>query len=214
MMFAEKKKGLPICNEFLRRKVIFIHIPKCAGSSISLNWLGFQVGHQSYRQYEVKLGGQMKDFFIFSFVRHPETRFVSAYQFLSRGGMSRSDKKFLELNRKYFQRNPNELLFALKNKLVSWYHFDSMCSFIKSKQEDILLNKIFKIEDEPDSVESVLSECVDSEFARLIVDTLKTTAIRNATPYRTNEKYDDLDLDLLEDVYSEDYWRLGYDRKT
>jgi hypothetical protein len=60
-------------------KCIFIHIPKCAGSSINqqlkLDSVGFS-GHSPASYHS-----EYKDYFSFTFVRNPYDRIVSAYKY-------------------------------------------------------------------------------------------------------------------------------------
>ncbi|MFQ4137690.1 sulfotransferase family 2 domain-containing protein [Nodosilinea sp. PGN35] len=77
----EPYKGA-IPSQFKRDKVIFIHIPKCAGSAFLDSYLGYQLGHAKASQYFQRDSDFFYSSFVFSFVRHPVDRFISAYNFI------------------------------------------------------------------------------------------------------------------------------------
>lgn len=74
-----------------RKKAIFIHIPKTAGTSI-LNSLGGWAGdHCSYREYLQASPTKFENYFKFCFVRNPYERLISTYEYLKQGGNKTSD---------------------------------------------------------------------------------------------------------------------------
>lgn len=90
-------------------KCIFIHIPKCAGSSINnhlkLHSLGFS-GHSpasSHSEY-------IKDYFSFTFVRNPYDRVASAYKYF----------QGLRSGHRWYQRNK---IISDQAALMSFHEF-------------------------------------------------------------------------------------------
>lgn len=76
-------------------KCIFIHIPKSAGKSIAMAVYGSdKPGHYFAKDYLWCDRQAYKDSFKFCFVRDPVTRFISAYNFLSKGGTAKGDMDF------------------------------------------------------------------------------------------------------------------------
>ena len=65
------------------KKIIYIHINKCGGSSIESFFLGKAIGeHKTIRDFEDDLGNQeLNNYFKFSFVRNPWDKMVSFYNF-------------------------------------------------------------------------------------------------------------------------------------
>lgn len=59
--------------------MIFIHVPKCAGSALLDAYLGFQTGHVAAEQYRDADPTFFESAYVFTFVRDPLARFVSAY---------------------------------------------------------------------------------------------------------------------------------------
>jgi len=68
-----------IPRQFRRDGVIFVHVPKCAGSALLDAYLGFQNGHVSAGQYRDADPVFFDSAYVFTFVRDPLARFVSAY---------------------------------------------------------------------------------------------------------------------------------------
>lgn len=77
-------RKLKIPRQFRQDQVIFIHIPKCAGSAFLDSYIGYQLGHISASDYYELDSSLFLASFVFSFVRHPINRFISAYDFLQR----------------------------------------------------------------------------------------------------------------------------------
>lgn len=65
--------------QFVRDKFIFIHIPKCAGSSFLNSYIGFQLGHATANDYCSRDPLFFREAFSCAFVRDPVHRFISAY---------------------------------------------------------------------------------------------------------------------------------------
>jgi hypothetical protein len=74
-----KVAGL-VPRQFRRDGVIFIHVPKCAGSAFLDAYLGWQTGHPTAAEYRAADPGFFDTAYVFTFVRHPLERFVSAYR--------------------------------------------------------------------------------------------------------------------------------------
>jgi len=74
-----KVAGL-VPRQFRRDGVIFIHVPKCAGSAFLDAYLGWQTGHPTAAEYRDADPGFFDSAYVFTFVRHPLERFVSAYR--------------------------------------------------------------------------------------------------------------------------------------
>ena len=66
-------------RQFRRDGVIFIHVPKCAGSALLDAYLGYQTGHVTAAEYRDADPDLFDRAFVFAFVRDPVARFVSAY---------------------------------------------------------------------------------------------------------------------------------------
>ncbi|MCE9629623.1 MAG: sulfotransferase family protein [Planctomycetia bacterium] len=79
MMAGPRGKPGLIPRQFRGDRVIFIHVPKCAGSAFLDAYLGFQTGHVTARDYHAADPDFFASAYVFTFVRNPLARFVSAY---------------------------------------------------------------------------------------------------------------------------------------
>jgi len=77
--FFRPRRPSLVPRQFHRDGVIFIHVPKCAGSALLDAYLGFQTGHITAEQYRTADPTFFESAYVFTFVRDPLTRFVSAY---------------------------------------------------------------------------------------------------------------------------------------
>ena len=68
-----------------RRDCIFVHVPKVAGTSINKALYGRTLGHYSAQEIRAKFPKLYERCFVFSFVRNPWDRVLSAYRFAVRG---------------------------------------------------------------------------------------------------------------------------------
>ena len=77
---------------------IFIHIPKCAGVSVSKALFGnLAGGHSRVVDYQLVFNSnEYSNYFKFTFVRNPWDRLVSAFFFLKKGGFNDADKKWVK----------------------------------------------------------------------------------------------------------------------
>lgn len=76
---------------------IFIHVPKAAGTSINHALYGRTLGHYTISEIEAQFPRLVEQCFVFSVVRNPYDRLISAYHFAKKGrtvdmGMSNPDQ--------------------------------------------------------------------------------------------------------------------------
>lgn len=87
---------------FQQRSCVFIHIPKCAGSSVcSALFDGWMPGHLPLYWYEQQFPEQFSSSFKFTFVRDPLERAYSAYAFLRGNELGERDRRSQALVRHY-----------------------------------------------------------------------------------------------------------------
>jgi hypothetical protein len=199
--------GLP--HQFESGKYIFIHIPKCAGSSFFINNMGYQGGHDSYRYYEKVLGDRIYEFFIFSVVRNPVSRFVSALNFLKAGGMSGADREAQRLLQDI--DNPNRVLEMLKDGKNISLHFRPQVEFLKNSRSRIAVDNIVKMEDIEEILENRSLDFSNEAAKQAFYKGFEKDAMKNQASAGDRKKPENLDLNLLFDVYQEDFWRFDYE---
>jgi hypothetical protein len=71
--------------EARRRRLLFVHIPRTAGTSIAGGVYGRSFGHESIRYYRNFISYR-EGIESFAVVRDPVDRFMSAYRFVTQGG--------------------------------------------------------------------------------------------------------------------------------
>ena len=136
-------------------KIIYIHIPKCAGSSIEkVSWLG-GAGHITYKHLENKYN--MKDFFVFTSIRNPLDRLVSAYfhfvQYPLKTNESEKDQNCYKYIKKHYEKYKDAELGGFvrfvksfpEEYLVTINHFRPQCYFLKNKNGEVTLDHVMKV---------------------------------------------------------------------
>ena len=141
-------KGFPSgMHHFRTRNLIFIHIPKNAGSSISRSLYGRGLPHTSalyYRLINPKSFAQIESFALF---RDPIERFCSAFNYLKYRSSHLADVKF----REQYLKDVNSLsdFIAklktdpdLKAKVLSYPHFRTQSEFVCDLKGRVIVNQI------------------------------------------------------------------------
>lgn len=138
-------------------KSIFIHIPKCGGTTIeqSLNLIDMQSGygiekgkamqHYTWSDYIDKLGHDVfNDYYKFAIVRNPYDRVISEYYwcYIQNVGYKHGqslDDFITYLEKMVTTKNYNETI---------WHdHFMPQYLYIYDKKYNIKVDKVFKMED-------------------------------------------------------------------
>ena len=206
ILWLDVKRGLraPFLHEVDKRKAIFVHIPKAAGSSISKDiFFGQQVGHFYASDYKFLDHHKYNDYFKFTFVRNPYTRFVSAYNYLSAGGGNGFDKSFyLEHQASFASINQFVDDFFAKKEIRNWIHFVPQSHFltVNGKVEMDFVGRFEKINDDIVVLKNMLSIPVSGDFKKV-----NRSVDRNEV--LTNEN-----KEKLYEYYKEDFELFGYER--
>jgi Sulfotransferase family len=189
---------------FHRRNAIFIHIPKAAGSAVSQQIYGCQVGHLRLMELAAASRQTVERYFTFSFVRDPLDRFVSAYRFLSQGGTNPNDAAFAR--RHLMGRSMLEVARALAGEtdLRRKVHFQTQASFLTlpSEPERIAVEFVGRFETIADDYATIAR--------RLGLD--PHLPVRNATKTSAGpvDPVNDEVQEIVRELYAIDYALLGY----
>lgn len=149
-------------NFYFYRKagIIFIHIPKAAGSSISHSLYGRSLGHFSGRELLAFQPTTFAGLYSFSVVRHPVDRLRSAYNYIRSNGTEfgsiAPDKEYLADDFQTFdlfvkswlpRQDPNRLDPVLRPQ----------AQFVCDGDGELLVKEIFKLESLADNWSTILS---------------------------------------------------------
>lgn len=137
------KSELP--GDVLQAGVLFIHIPKSAGTSICQELYGRQLGHKrciDYRRMNLEQFGRIRKFTV---MRNPFTRIYSAYRFLCQGGMQGfpADQRVGEIVGRFGSFDEFVINWLGRNKNHKRYvHFLPQTEFISDQSGQVLVDRI------------------------------------------------------------------------
>jgi hypothetical protein len=196
------------------QRFVFIHIPKCAGTSLS-HALGIERStHSTYRQYAGILGDAVGDYFVFTIVRNPWARFLSLYDYAR---MTRSHyhdavdpKKAL-----YGKHLDYELLkdaslaecarFLVEGRLRhdrAWNHWRPQSTWLQDDRGEVEVDFVGRVEEMEVAVAEISARLgLSLEVPRLNVS-------GESRGYR--DAYDGETRRIVERHYAEDIERFGY----
>jgi hypothetical protein len=173
---------------------IFIHIPKCAGTSIEKTLGGMEFGGHSYaRSIRDKYPDEWERYYKFTIVRDPLTRFASGYNYLRQRGvhpalMNDNIHKSKDIN-DYIQN-----YFCSEDTL----HLFPQVNFI-SDGEKILVDT-YRYEELESSWKTILMK-LNQHYKPL-------PCMNKSRDYTIS--YDKESLKILEEIYKKDFEWLGY----
>ncbi len=115
-----------------QRRCIFFHIPKTGGIAISESVLdGFHTNHRIYRRCMLADPVSVARYWKFCILRDPIDRFVSAYRFLSAGGINAQDRAFRDSHAGAFSDFETFLAaFEKSETMRSYVHFRPQAAFV------------------------------------------------------------------------------------
>lgn len=186
----------------LRSKVIFIHIPKAAGSSVGSILYGTdRPGHYKAWEYQWENPKKFSEYYKFSIVRNPYDRICSAFYFLKQGGKSRNDSLWAKKNLASYASVNDFVLNALGEREVQdWIHFIPQYLFICDEKGEILVDDVFKLEAIQNHVNSLNAN------ANINIQLLpKLNQSISGHPLTSEAKT------TIRRIYSEDFRVLGYE---
>lgn len=215
-MFNRKSALLNMINVDHDQKIIFIHIPKTAGTSIA-NLLGFTAGTSHITAKEVKQNLCKKEFstyFKFCFVRNPWDRFISLYNYArleeSYYHSSVNPEKSRHGKHLDFDLLKNASLsdcadYLLEHKLkhdLAWNHWQEQINWIYDDQGKILVDYIGKFENLEDDIIDILKK----------IGAKKNLKRMNSSVIKNNRKVLDVKTrDIIKDFYKNDIEKFGYE---
>lgn len=189
-----------------RHKLIFIHVPKCGGTSIlaDLN-KGARVPryHADWRAYRQADPTAFEGFYKFAVVREPADRLLSAYRYLQAGGNGVDDRWISKLiNERYdsFER------FALEYLDHDTVHEHLLLRpqylFLYDGSADCKIDRIIKYEN--------FTEEVPQVFQRLGLRQDKVSHTNRSSGGNSSNTLPEHTHEQIKNLYRRDYDLLGY----
>jgi hypothetical protein len=204
MRYSENDYGFSFqpCEE---RRAIFVHIPKCAGVSVTKALFGRRVaGHTTLQKYlYIFEPSQIDSFYKFTFVRNPWDRLVSAYSFLKSGGLGEQDKEwFVQELSEYSDFDEFVRGWLNRENIWKWHHFRPQYHYMLESRGKVSLDFVGFFENITDDFRCVSSKMgVSAELG----------ASNQSSHKHYTEYYNDETRDIVSNVYSEDIRMLGYE---
>lgn len=195
----------PYKKEMIKKKFIFIHVPKAAGSSIN-TILGIEKygrTHLSWRIYQQANRFYFKNFFKFAIVRDPYTRLLSAYNYLKKGGNQKEDlviAKFLNKHAPDFEAFVMNFLDPSKMSLHNLLKPQSY--FLCSLDGQIKVDHISKYES--------LENDFDYVKERLNLDYIELPRLNALSKHGDITHHKESIKHKIYDLYKEDYKNFNY----
>ena len=206
---AKDYSRIPIA--FRQNNVIFVHVPKAAGSTINVGLFGYRIGHCSIESLWQVDPAFTEQAFKFCFVRHPYLRFVSAYRYLLKGGMSTRDAE-------YSQRYAQEFA-SLRSFAEASEHADFRKAIIHLRPQweflSLPANARYKVFMDYVGKTEFLNEHIDV-LSSLAPQTIATrlTAVKEKRLNANQLSRPEIDADVFKKIrliYQDDFELFGYD---
>ncbi len=200
-------------EEVQKYRVIFIHIPKTAGTALKKHiplHRNAPFSHFPLSILEKALPNPLDHYFKFTFVRHPVTRLHSAFWFLKGGGFKdwQEDALFAKYALSQFS-NFNEFIDWLSpRKRFVYIHFYPQTFFIKNRAGQIAMDFIGRQEHFQEDLYQLVNKLREWGYP---VEPPQTVRQHNVTRQKPPLKLDARRLQKIYELYREDFDLLGYD---
>jgi hypothetical protein len=173
---------------------LFIHIPKTGGMSLSSVTLS--AGHLPWHAIHALDPQNYERILKFAIVRDPVDRFLSAYDFLARGGINQMDRIFA---RHVIDPDVSRFVAQLGTqprgrKIMAYYHFRPQTDFVVSREGRVMVDRLIPFHD------------WHAGLAEIGIDS-SAVPRKNVTPGpRTRrEQLSAASIELLGHLYKDDY---------
>ena len=195
----------PTLKPFFDTRSIFVHIPKCAGLSITFGLYGRKTGdHRTIADYKLAFSkSEFKSFFKFAFVRNPWDRLLSAYFYMKQGGRNKQD---YDWSIRYLSPYDNFDEFVLKwvneDNIRLGLHFRPQFEFVCTKNHELEVDFIGYFENIENDYEHICNVIAIGSRLQAIN---KSAGKKDYRDY-----YNEETKSIVEHVYRADIKLFGY----
>ncbi|MGF1457377.1 MAG: sulfotransferase family 2 domain-containing protein [Alphaproteobacteria bacterium] len=191
-------------SENARLGVIFVHVPKCAGTSITRQ-VTIAHWHRSAQYYRWADPALFERAYTFGFVRNPHDRFVSAFHYLTSEDASARDKRFAAGALGAF-KDFRAFAAALdtkgvRDRALGWLHFLPQTYFLCDAAGRVLVDYVGRTErfaDDIDAINGATTLALENQRHRHVP----------REPFA--DFYTPATARLIADLYADDFERFGY----
>lgn len=188
-------------QHYRKRGVIFIHIPKCAGTSISYSIYGQSLGHRRARDLQMTYPEVFGRLYSFGVLRNPVERAISSWRYAINGGGNdgwiRPRPEYLSTDFQDFDRFAQEWLPKQSVETLDFV-FQPQSRFVTNDNGQVLVNELFVLDD----LESRWGSISDKFDPK--IDYLATRNAAKSKRAAMDEGVSKESLDSLRAFYSED----------
>lgn len=186
---------------------IFIHVPKAAGTSINHGLYGRTLGHYTIDEIDNNFPRLVEKCFVFSIVRNPYDRLVSAYHFAKKGrtkdmGMN-NPKQYQIPEFETFERFVYEWL--VEQDVYKIDHVFRPQHIYICKEDRLAVDFLGRVETIDEDV------CTISKKLGWKLSIEQKNANKNSKNYR--DYYSSDLVDTVYQLYSKDFYVLNYDKR-
>ena len=182
--------------------ILFIHIPKNAGTSINHSLYGKSIGHFTALEFRQVAKKEFKNLYKFAIIRNPFDRLISAFSFVQEGLYKEMiDRPSILKTRKIIQlkgMNINDFILQWLPENGNYIDFVFMpqTHFICDKKKKIMVDKLIKFEEINKLEEIILRETGI---------TLKKISKKNKTQKQQIYNLSDASKEYIRKLYKQDF---------
>jgi len=181
------------------KKIIFLHVPKCAGKSVEVFFSGKTVADPHNRDWKLRneiIEGKYTEFYKFGIIRNPIDRTISVYNYYNSGGNKGQSDLFIK--RKLENVSANKFVENIENyrgNLLSHHMLGPQYNWFFNN-EIKLVDDILLFDDLPENVINIGKNYnIDMEFPH----------INKRKKYAVRKDLSDKSLDKLFKYYKLDF---------
>lgn len=191
---------------YKKNDVIFIHIPKAAGTSICCELYGRRNGHLKAAYIKDKIGKAFDEKYSFSVCRNPYERLYSSYKFATQGhtkdGAIANASLYKNEKFKSFESFVKDWLIHQKLTNIDLV-FQPQYNFVFDKENRLIVNDIYKLEE----IEK-LKKTLSIKLKRKI--TIDKKNVSNKIPQKN--MYTSELKKIVYELYKNDFDLFGYEK--